>query len=140
MSPGVSSRLVNVKPCRSTKDWYDDWLPAHATPTTVTESANFFRASSTEGASELQVPQPGAQNHNTTGFCASAFDNTNVSPLTVLATKPSTFEPDWGSVLCADAVVATTSASEEEESAPQAESAITTTTNAAADFNFICSA
>ena len=139
MSPGVSSRLVNVKPCRSTKDWYDNWLPAHATPTTVTTSANFFRASSTEGASELQVPQPGAQNHNTTGFCASSFDNTNVSPLTVFATKLSAFEPDCGSVLCGDAVVATM-ATVEEESAPQAESAITATTNAAADLNFICSA
>jgi len=59
---------MNVKPCRSTNDWYDDWLPAQATPTTVTESVNFFRTASTEGASELQVPQPGAQNHNTTGF------------------------------------------------------------------------
>jgi len=87
MSPGVSSRLANVNPWRSTKDWYDDWSPAHATPTTVTESANFFHVSSTEEASALQVPQPGAQNHNTTGFCASAFDNTNVSPLTVFATK-----------------------------------------------------
>ena len=105
----------------------------------VTVSANFFRASSTEGASELQVPQPGAQNHNTTGFCASAFDNTNVSPLTVFATKPSAFEPFSDSLPCEVAVVPTT-ALVEEESAPQAESAITATTNAAADFNFTCSA
>jgi hypothetical protein len=105
----------------------------------VTTSANFFRASSTEEASELQVPQPGAQNHNTTGFCARASDNANVSPLTVFATKLSLFEPDWGSVLCEVAVVATP-ASEEEESAPQAESAKTATTNAVADLNFICSA
>ena len=105
----------------------------------MTTSANFFHVSSTEGASALQVLQPGAQNQNTTGFCASAFDKTNVSPLTVLATKPSTFEPDWGSVLCEVAVVATP-ASEEEESAPQAESAKTATTNAVADLNFICSA
>ncbi len=78
----MSSRLTNVNPCRSTKDWYDDWSPAHATPTTVTKSANFFCASSTEGASELQVPQPGAQNHITTGFSESAFDNTKDPPPT----------------------------------------------------------
>jgi hypothetical protein len=105
----------------------------------MTESANFFRASSTEGASELQVPQPGAQNHNTTGFCASAFDNTNVSPFTVFATKSSAFEPGKASVLCGVAVVATP-ASEEEESVPQAESAKTATTNAVVLLKFICSA
>jgi hypothetical protein len=140
MSPGVSSRLVNVNPCLSTKDWYDDWLPAHATPTTETESANFLCASSTEGASALQVPQPGAQNHNTTGFCASAFDNTNVSPLTVFATKLSTFEPGRDSVLCEDASVVVTTALMEEESVPQAESTKTAPTSAAVLLNFIFSA
>jgi hypothetical protein len=105
----------------------------------VTDSANFFRASSTEGASELHVPQPGAQNHNTTGFCASAFDNTNVSPLTVFATKLSAFELGCDPVLSEFAVVVTT-AFVEEESAPQADSAKTATTNAAAGLNFICSA
>jgi len=94
MSPAVSSRFTKVKPCRSTNDWYDDRLPAHATPTTVTEFSNFLRVSSTEGASALQVPQPGAQNHNTTGFWARAFDNTNDSPLTVLATKLFVNETD----------------------------------------------
>ena len=131
---------MNVKPCRSTKDWYDDWLPAHATPTTVTESANFFRASSTEGASELQVPQPGAQNHNTTGFCASAFDNTNVSPLTVFATKLSGFEPGSDSTPCEGVAVVTTTELVEEESAPQADSATTTINTATALLNFILSA
>jgi len=101
----------------------------------VTESANFFHVSSTEEASALQVPQPGAQNHNTTGFCASAFDNTKVSPLTVFATKLSTFEPGCDSVLWKGAVV--TSALEDEESAPQADSAITATAITAALLNFI---
>lgn len=78
MSPDVSSKLSKVNPWRSTKDWYDDWLPDHATPTMVTESEKFLRVSSTEEASLLQAPQPGAQNHNTTGFCESASDNTKV--------------------------------------------------------------
>ena len=89
MSPGVSSRLTNVNPCRSTKDWYDALSPAHATPTTLTESANSLWTSSTEGASALQVPQPGAQNHITTGFSASAFDNTNEPPPTTGDAKSS---------------------------------------------------
>lgn len=58
----------------------------------LTEPANFFCTSSTEGASLLQVLQPGAQNHNTTGLRASALDKTNFSPLTVEATKLSTVE------------------------------------------------
>jgi hypothetical protein len=33
---------------------------------------NFLLTSSTEGASRLQVPQPGAQNQKTTGLSASA--------------------------------------------------------------------
>jgi hypothetical protein len=33
---------------------------------------NFLLTSSTEGASLLQVPQPGAQNQKTTGLSASA--------------------------------------------------------------------
>ncbi len=139
MSPGVSSRLVNVNPWRSTKDWYDDWLPAHATPTTVTESANFLCASSTEGASALQVPQPGAQNHYTTGFCASASDSTNVSPLTVFATKLSLFVPDPDPVP-GEVTVVPTMAFVEDESAPQAENAIAITATAAALLNFIFSA
>ena len=55
----------------------------------MTKSANFFCASSTEGASELQVPQPGAQNHITTGFSASACDNTNEPPPTTGDAKSS---------------------------------------------------
>ena len=106
----------------------------------VTDSANFFRASSTEGASELHVPQPGAQNHNTTGFCASAFDNTNVSPLTVFATKLSTLEPGSDSTPCEGVAAVTTTELVEEESAPHADSAITATTNAAALLDFIFSA
>jgi len=63
--------------------------PAHATPTTLTVSANSLLTSSTEGASALQVPQPGAQNHNTTGLSASAFDNTNDPPPTTGDVKSS---------------------------------------------------
>jgi len=63
--------------------------PAHATPTTLTDSANSLWTSSTEGASALQVPQPGAQNHNTTGLSASAFDNTNDPPHTTGDVKSS---------------------------------------------------
>ena len=106
----------------------------------VTDSANFFRASSTEGASELHVPQPGAQNHNTTGFCASAFDNTNVSPLTVFATKSSIFTLGPESTPSEGTAVVTTTELVEEESAPQADSATATITTATEFFNFILSA
>ena len=106
----------------------------------VTDSANFFRASSTEGASELHVPQPGAQNHNTTGFCARAFDNTNVSPLTVFATKLSGFELGSESTPCEGAAVVTTTELVEEESAPHADSATATINTATELFNFMQSA
>jgi hypothetical protein len=46
--------------------------PFQATPTTRTFPLNFLLTSSTEGASRLQVPQPGAQNQKTTGLSASA--------------------------------------------------------------------
>jgi hypothetical protein len=106
----------------------------------VTDSANFFRASSTEGASALHVPQPGAQNHNTTGFCARAFDNTNVSPLTVLATKLSGFDFGSESTPCEGVTVVTTTELVEEESAPQADSATVSINTATELFNFIVSA
>ena len=106
----------------------------------VTDSANFFRASSTEGASELHVPQPGAQNHNTTGFCARAFDNTKVSPLTVFATKSSILEPGLDSSPCEGEIVVATTELVDEDSAPQADNAIATTTNAVAVLLFIESA
>ncbi len=41
--------------------------PFQATPTMVTLPAHFLLASSTEGASLLQVPQYGAQNQKATG-------------------------------------------------------------------------
>jgi hypothetical protein len=69
--------------------------PAHATPTTLTDSANSLWTSSTEGASALQVPQPGAQNHKTTGFSARAFDNTNDPPPTTGEVKSSTPMDSW---------------------------------------------
>ena len=39
---------------------------------------NFLLTSSTEGASRLQVPQPGAQNQKATGLSASAAVRENV--------------------------------------------------------------
>ena len=103
----------------------------------VTDSANLFRASSTEGASELHVPQPGAQNHNTTGFCARAFDNTKVSPLTVFATKLSILEPGAGSTPCEGGAVVTTTELVEEESAPHADSATAIINTATELLNFM---
>lgn len=44
--------------------------PLHATPTNSTCPAHFWLASSTEGASRLQVIHQGAQNHNSTGRLA----------------------------------------------------------------------
>jgi hypothetical protein len=46
--------------------------PFQATPTMRTFPLNFLLTSSTEGASLLQVPQPGAQNQNATGLSVSA--------------------------------------------------------------------
>jgi hypothetical protein len=43
-------------------------------------SENFVLAASTEGASKLQVLQPGAQNQKATGFCASASLRENDVP------------------------------------------------------------
>jgi hypothetical protein len=46
--------------------------PFHATPTMRTCPLNFLLTSSTEGASRLHVPQPGAQNQKATGLSARA--------------------------------------------------------------------
>ena len=54
--------------------------PLHATPTIWTLSANFVLAASTEGASKLQLLQPGAQNQKATGFFASALLRENEVP------------------------------------------------------------
>jgi hypothetical protein len=51
---------------------YESSLPFQATPTMRTLPLNFLLTSSTEGASRLHVPQPGAQNQKTTGLSASA--------------------------------------------------------------------
>jgi len=50
--------------------WNESSLPVHATPMKLTESPNCWAASSTEGASRLQVLQVGAQNQNTVGLPA----------------------------------------------------------------------
>lgn len=106
----------------------------------MTEFSNFLRVSSTEGASALQVPQPGAQNHITTGFWASAFDKTNDSPLTVFAAKSLMFELFSDSTPSEDVAVVTTTELVEEESAPHAASASAATANAVAALHFTESA
>ena len=68
----VSSRLSKVNEWRSMNSRYELSDPFQATPTTRTFPLNFLPTSSTEGASRLQVPQPGAQNQKTTGLSASA--------------------------------------------------------------------
>ena len=68
----VSSRLSKVNEWRSMNSRYELSDPFQATPTTRTFPLNFLLTSSTEGASRLQVPQPGAQNQKATGLSASA--------------------------------------------------------------------
>lgn len=63
------------------KPWNDSSLPYHATPTNEALPAHRCAASSTEGASRLQVPQPGAQNQKTTGAPATEAPS-NVPPPT----------------------------------------------------------
>src|SRR6056297_199386 len=70
-SPGSSLICGNVSPWRSTKSWKSSSLPVQATPTKSTESANCAAASSTEGASRLQMLQVGAQNQNAVGAPAT---------------------------------------------------------------------
>ena len=63
------------------KPWNDSSLPDQATPMNSACPAHRCAASSTEGASRLQVPQPGAQNQNTTGAPATDAPS-NVPPPT----------------------------------------------------------
>lgn len=63
------------------KPWNDSSLPVQATPMNSALPAHRCAASSTEGASRLQVPQPGAQNQNTTGVPATDAPS-NVPPPT----------------------------------------------------------
>lgn len=72
--------LLKLMPCLTTKSFIDSALPFHATPITVTLSANFWCARSTEGASKLHVLQPGAQNQRATGRCASCSPNVKGEP------------------------------------------------------------
>ena len=58
--------------------------PYQATPTTLTFSLNFWWTTSTEGASLLQAPQPGAQNHNAKGLSCETDTKLNESPLIVV--------------------------------------------------------
>lgn len=102
-APGVSSTFTKVSPCRDTNEAYESVSPAHATPTIVTEFLNFACTASTEGASKLQVPQPGAQNHSATGLLASSSPRLKVPPSIVGAENPSTTEPaDWGTVVAGE--------------------------------------
>lgn len=72
ISAAVSSRLSKVKEWRSMNSRYEASVPFQATPTMRTFPLNFLLTSSTEGASRLQVVQPGAQNQKATGLSASA--------------------------------------------------------------------
>jgi hypothetical protein len=72
ISAEVSLRLSKVNEWRSMNSRYELSDPFQATPTMRTFPLNFLLTSSTEGASLLQVPQPGAQNQKTTGLSASA--------------------------------------------------------------------
>ena len=64
----------------------------------VTASAYVTLASSTEGASRLQVLQPGAQNHSTTGFSANASLREKDLPVSVVATTSSEEDELFGSL------------------------------------------
>lgn len=72
--------LLKLMPCLTTKSFIDSELPFQATPITVTSVENLLCALSTEGASKLQVTQPGAQNQRATGFCASCSFNVSGEP------------------------------------------------------------
>jgi hypothetical protein len=50
----------------------------------LTFSLNFWWTTSTEGASLLQAPQPGAQNHNAKGFPCETDSKLSDSPLIVV--------------------------------------------------------
>jgi hypothetical protein len=87
--------------------------PFHATPTMRICPLNFLLTSSTEGASLLQVPQPGAQNQKTTGLSARASvrEKLDCVPMMFAATSLSVV------ILVIDDVVVRTSC--EESSDPQ---------------------
>jgi hypothetical protein len=70
------------------KPWKSSSLPVQATPTKLTVSANLWAASSTEGASRLQVLQVGAQNQNAVGLPATDAPS-NVPPPTSGAVNSS---------------------------------------------------
>lgn len=59
---------------------------------------NFLLAASTEGASKLQVVQPGAQNQNTTGLTASAAVREKVLPSPIILAVTSASAGDVTSV------------------------------------------
>jgi len=81
----------------------DSVEPAQATPTKATRPSYLARASSTEGASRLHEPQPGAQNHRTVGPEISGSSDTSSDDARALAADDS----DTGSVPHAETVRAT---------------------------------
>ena len=97
--------------------------PAHATPTNVTRPSYSFRASSTEGASALHEPQPGAQNHRTVGPVMSGNTSTSKDRLGTgdsWVAAPDVTDDAW---VTSGAGAATTSLVE--ESAPHPTAVIT---------------
>lgn len=67
--------------------------PLQATPTMRTLPANFLLAASTEGASKLQVLQPGAQNQKATGDSITAACNEKELPSPIMRAETSADEP-----------------------------------------------
>ena len=85
ISPSGSLSCVNERPYSSTKARKSSSDPYHATPRNVALPAQRVLASSTEGASLRQVPQPGAQNHSTTGRPAYCTMSTEPPPTPITA-------------------------------------------------------
>jgi len=82
-SPGSSLIWGKVRPCLSTKPWYESSEPVHATPTKLTWSWYLMLAASTEGASRLHVLQVGDQNQNAVGFPDSSAASSSPPPTRV---------------------------------------------------------
>ena len=84
----MSSMFGKLSPWREMNSAYVAAEPAHATPITSAEPASSSCRASTEGASWLQVVQPGAQNHSATGLSTDSAAGSIVPPPT-RATAPS---------------------------------------------------
>ena len=109
-SPGSSLICGKVRPCLSTKPWYDSSEPVHATPTKLTWSWYLMLAASTEGASRLQVPQVGDQNQNAVGFPERLAASSSPPPTSGLVNRRISGVSPAGSELPSEPGAATCSA------------------------------